>query len=72
MAELARVHAQELRQVYLAWHTSRAERVLEPGEAVVCTMVGDTLLAREFKGDFSALIAWWQANRDAPIAMRRH
>ena len=69
-AELAEVPTTQLRRVYLACAHESNRRLLEPGEAMVCTMVGDTLLARDFDGDFNALLAWWQANRDAPIAMR--
>ena len=69
VAQLAAVPANELRRVYLACARESSDRLLEPGEAVVCAMVADTLLAREFNGDFHALIAWWQAQRDVPLAM---
>ena len=72
VAALAAVPAGQLRQVYLACARESNQRLLDPGEAMVCTMVADTLLARDFNGDFAALIAWWQSHRDAPIAMAQH
>ena len=71
VAQLAAVPANDLRHVYLACARESSDRLLEPGEAVICSMVADALLAREFNGDFQALIAWWQTQRDAPLAMAR-
>jgi len=71
VAQLGAVPAHELRRVYLACARESNQRLLEPGEAVVCTTVADTLLAREFHGNFEALLAWWRAQRDEPLALRR-
>ena len=72
IAELAAVPSGQLRQAYLACARESNQRLLDPGEAMVCAMVADTLLASDFNGDFTALIAWWQSHRDASIAMARH
>jgi hypothetical protein len=71
VAQMNDVPAHELRHVYLACARESKQRLLDIGEAVVCTTVADTLLAREFHGNFEALLSWWRTHRDEPIAMRR-
>ena len=41
-------------------------RMLDFEEAMVCSITHEVLLRRRFAGDFSALLAWWQARRGGP------
>jgi len=38
-------------------------RLLDLGEAAVCSIAHEVFLRRRFEGDFSALLAWWKARR---------
>jgi hypothetical protein len=61
-----------LRQMYLRCAHISNERLLDPDEAVLCVVTADVLLARAFAGDFAALIAWYQRNRDpVPVLEQR-
>lgn len=52
------------------WLCERASMryMLDLGTAAHCSVVYETLKARRFGGDFKALLAWWQANKDAHVA----
>ncbi len=52
------------------WLCERASQrtLLDSGTAAHCSIVYETLKARRFGGDFKALLAWWQANKDAQLA----
>ena len=38
--------------------------LLRRAAAVLCVLLADTLMHRAFDGDFAALIAWYQRNRE--------
>jgi hypothetical protein len=42
--------------------------LLDLGTATQCSVVTETLKAQRFGGDFKAMLAWWQANKDARLA----
>lgn len=39
--------------------------LLDAGTAMECGILTETLKARRFGGDFTAMLAWWRANKDA-------
>jgi hypothetical protein len=39
--------------------------LLDSGTAQECGIVSEALKARRFGGDFTAMLAWWRANKDA-------
>jgi hypothetical protein len=66
-----RVHVQQLdpqhlKRVYLACSHEATQRILQTTEAAGCSVVHDVLLHRDFKGDFDAMVAWYQAAKAAP------
>ena len=68
VAQLATVSDKELRRESLRCaHDSSAQR-MTPGEGHACSMIADALLYTSFNGDFAALVAWWQANRNSALA----
>jgi hypothetical protein len=38
--------------------------LLDFGTAIECSIVTETFKARRFRGDFTAMLAWWRANKD--------
>ena len=44
------------------------QSLLDPGTAMECSVATETLKAQRFGGDFQAMLAWWQANKDARLA----
>lgn len=57
-----------LESVYLQCDRESRVRLLGFGEAAHCSQVAEELLRRRFGGDFRRLIAWWQSQRDDPVA----
>lgn len=45
-----------------------AQSLLDLGTATQCSVVTEALKAQRFGGDFKAMLAWWQANKDARLA----
>lgn len=41
------------------------QTVLDPGTAAGCSEAFEQVKAEKFKGDATALLAWWKANKDA-------
>ena len=58
----------DLRRHYLQCAFASNERLLAPEESILCVLVADALLQRAFAGDFAALIAWYQRNREPALA----
>jgi hypothetical protein len=52
------------------WQCEHAasQSLLDPGTAMHCSVVTETLKAQRFGGDFKAMLAWWQANKAARLA----
>ena len=55
------------RTFWLCEHAA-AQSLLDLGTATQCSVVTEALKARRFGGDFKAMLAWWQANKDARLA----
>ena len=60
----------DLRRHYLHCAFASNERLLAPEESILCVLVADALLQRAFAGDFAALIAWYQGNRQPALALQ--
>ncbi len=55
------------RKFWLCEHAA-SQSLLDPGTAMKCSVATETLKAQRFGGDFKAMLAWWQANKDAQLA----
>jgi hypothetical protein len=55
------------RKFWLCEHAT-TQYLLDPGTAMECSVATETLKAQRFGGDFKAMLAWWQANKDAELA----
>ncbi|HEU0204585.1 MAG TPA: hypothetical protein VFR86_29590 [Burkholderiaceae bacterium] len=66
-AHFERIPEQQLKGVVLNCAREAATRVLGYDEAIPCSIAWETLKRRSFGGDFTALLAWWQAHRDDPV-----
>lgn len=53
----------KLRQAWLQCDRLASTSLVDPDTAAECSRVHEQLLQREFKGDFSRMLVWWQANR---------
>ena len=70
LTELHATPEAQLRRHYLRCAQASNERLLAPDEAILCVLVADVLMQRAFGGDFSALITWYQHNREAALALQ--
>jgi hypothetical protein len=54
------------------WHcdVQSMQVALEPGDGVLCERLTDALKQRRFDGDFTRLLAWWQAHKAVEHARR--
>jgi hypothetical protein len=55
------------RKFWLCEHAA-TQYLMDLGTATHCSVVTETLKAQRFGGDFKAMLAWWQANKDAQLA----
>jgi hypothetical protein len=55
------------RKFWLCEHAA-TQFVLDLGTATQCSVVTENLKAQRFGGDFKAMLAWWQANKEARLA----
>lgn len=55
------------RKFWLCEHAA-TQSLLDLGTATQCSVVTETLKAQRFGGDFKAMLAWWQANKEARLA----
>jgi hypothetical protein len=55
------------REFWLCEHAA-TQSLLDLGTATHCSVVAETLKAQRFGSDFKAMLAWWQANKDARLA----
>jgi hypothetical protein len=62
----------KLREVWLQCDRLASTSLVDPGTAAECSRVHDQLLRREFSGGFTRMLAWWQANRAAPLPAPKH
>ena len=53
-----------LKRDYARCERLAARGLLDPGQAMPCSVVYERLKAQAFGGDFAALHRWWQAERD--------
>ncbi|MCG3189156.1 MAG: hypothetical protein LKCHEGNO_01429 [Burkholderiaceae bacterium] len=56
----------ELKTLYLHCSAEADRRLLDIGEAAVCSIAYEALKRRIFGGDFEALLAWWRAQPRLP------
>lgn len=66
-AEFAQLSGTCLKELYLRCSRESSQNLLGFREAVLCSFGHETLLKREFGGDFNALLAWWRVHRDDPV-----
>lgn len=52
-------HEEEAEKVFWDCEGTSKVRVLNAGDAAVCSVAYETLLKKKFRGDFSALMTWW-------------
>lgn len=57
-----------LETLFLRCSREAGERMLDLGDAAICSYGYEALLKRRFGGDFNAMLAWWRAHREDPIA----
>jgi hypothetical protein len=50
-----------LRQQFMDCDGRASRQLLNLADATRCSIIYEQLLRHEFKGDFSRLLAWWQA-----------
>lgn len=53
-----------LKRAYLACDRAASQRLLAPGEAMACSVIGEQLLKQGFGGDWERLLAWWRSARE--------
>lgn len=56
-----------LKALLLRCSRDAGERLLDNGDAAMCSISYEALLRRGFDGNFDALLAWWRVHRDDPI-----
>lgn len=61
----------QLNRAYLECDSSATHRMLDPGEAALCSMVHEALKQRAFGGDFARMLAWWKSARVAAATVPR-
>jgi len=54
-----------LEDAYWRCDYAATQGLLDVGTAMDCSVVVESLKARRFGGDFSAMLAWWRANKEA-------
>ena len=62
-AELDRLSEAQLQRLVLHCEREAAARLLDAGEGASCATALDALLERGFRGDFTAFLSWWRAER---------
>jgi len=62
----------QLKRTYLECEKGATERMLDSGEAALCSMVHEALKERGFGGDFERMLAWWRSERSAVATAPRH
>jgi len=62
-AEFDRLPEAQLQRLVLQCEREAAARLLDAGEGVPCATALDALLERVFRGDFTAFLSWWRAER---------
>jgi hypothetical protein len=55
----------QIKRHYLNCDHVSSRRVLDAAEGAHCTAVADRLLKHHFRGDLTALLAWWRSERDS-------
>lgn len=55
----------ELERTFWRCDHAATQGVLDRATAMDCSVVTETLKARGFGGDFSAMLAWWRERKDA-------
>lgn len=63
-AEPAAHELAALKRAYLTCDREASRRLLAPGEAMACSVIGEQLLQQGFGGDWERLLAWWRAARE--------
>jgi hypothetical protein len=56
-----------LKTLFLRCSRDAGERLLDNGDAALCSIGHEGLLRHGFDGNFDALLTWWRAHRDDPI-----
>lgn len=62
-ARLERLSEREMKQFYSRCSQEGAERRLDGGEAMACSIGYDVLLNKHFDGDFERLLSWSRSDR---------
>jgi hypothetical protein len=56
-----------LKSLLAECNSDAGEQLLDLGSAALCSMGYEALLHKSFGGSFSAMLAWWQRDRDARL-----
>ncbi|KAB2873792.1 MAG: hypothetical protein IT503_08590 [Burkholderiaceae bacterium] len=56
----------DLKAVYLRCDAEANRRLLDFGDAALCSLAYEALKRRVFGGDFDALLAWWRTQPRVP------
>lgn len=68
IASLEQMPASCLKALFVECSDSADQWLLDLGSAALCSMGYEALLHKGFGGDFRAMMAWWQRDRDARLA----
>jgi hypothetical protein len=61
---------EKLERAFWDCDTRSTREVLSMADGVLCVTLSDELKQRRFGGDFTRLMAWWRAHKDAEHARR--
>lgn len=67
LAQYERLPQPCLQAIFTACTAASSRTLLDFGSAAVCSFGYEALLRQGFGGNFRALLAWWQGQRDASL-----
>ena len=60
---MERLSEREIKALYMRCSLEAAERRLDGGEAMICSVGYDVLLRKHFSGNFDSLLTWSRAQQ---------
>lgn len=60
---LVHMSEQDLKGLYLSCSNASSKRLLDMGEAIVCSTGAEELKNRIFLGNFEETLAWWRSHK---------
>lgn len=67
--DLRTLPVRDLQRHFLTCERHAAQMLLSATDAAACSRAYEELLRRGFDGDFTRLLAWWQAERAGALAV---